>query len=29
MWLTGIFGWYYYGERCAIYLFGERAKWVY
>jgi len=24
-----ILGWYYYGERCAIYLFGERAKWVY
>ncbi len=24
-----ILGWYYYGERCAIYLFGQRAKWVY
>ncbi len=24
-----ILGWYYYGERCAIYLFGERVKWVY
>lgn len=24
-----ILGWYYYGERCAIYLFGERAIKVY
>ena len=24
-----ILGWYYYGERCAIYLFGEWVKWVY
>ena len=24
-----LLGWYYYGERCAIYLFGERAKIVY
>lgn len=24
-----ILGWYYYGERCAVYLFGERAILVY
>ena len=24
-----ILGWYYYGERCAVYLFGEKAIWVY
>lgn len=24
-----ILGWYYYGERCAIYLFGEKVKIVY
>ena len=22
-------GWYYYGERCAVYLFGEKAILVY